>query len=101
MTDTPIIDAPDVCATIEMQTDGTGLRFAIEPAAKWIHIYATMDHTPALNHIEHMYCDAGAECNVYALNMFEADEVISKMRMIITCYEAIKSQNAREASNGH
>lgn len=96
MSDTPIIDAPDVCATIEMQTDGTGLRFAIEPAAKWIHIYATMDHDPSINHIENVFTEAGAECNVYTLNMFEAEEVIAKMRMVIACYEAIKAQNARE-----
>ena len=93
---TATIDAPDVSVSIEMQTDGAGLRFGIEPNAKWIHIYTVLDHEIGINHIEHVFTEAGADLNVYSVNMFEAEEVISKMRMVIACYDAIKAQNAKD-----
>lgn len=97
MSETPIIDAPDVCATIEMQTDGTGLRFSITPNAKqfYIDLVISQDLHLSINHIETDDFE-DVSFNIYSLLGFDAEEVISKMRMIIACYEAIKAQNARE-----
>lgn len=92
MTDTPTITVPNAVATIEMQTDGTGLRFAIEPSAKWIHISTVMDWELKESHCEEVIGQADSDVRVYSINMFEAEEVINKMRLIIACYESIKAE---------
>jgi uncharacterized radical SAM superfamily Fe-S cluster-containing enzyme len=94
MTDAPTITVPNAVATIEMQTDGTGLRFAIEPSAKWIHISTVMDWELKESHCEEVIGQADSDVRVYSINMFEAEEVINKMRLIIACYEALSGKVA-------
>ena len=96
MSDKPIINAPDACATIEMQTDGTGIRFAIEPSAKYIFVQVAIDWDLEPAHYEEVIGQSTTTIRAYDINSFEAEEVIAKMRMVIACYEAIKAQNARE-----
>lgn len=97
MSEVPTIEARETCVTIEMQTDGTGLRFSITPDAKQVCIdlaIAEYLHL-SVNHIESDAFD-DVSFNIYNLLGFEAQEVITKMRMVIACYEAIKAQNARD-----
>lgn len=96
MSDKPTINAPDACATIEMQTDGTGIRFAIEPSAKYIFVQVAIDWDLEPAHYEEVIGHLTTTIRAYDINSFEAEEVIAKMRMVIACYDAIKAQNERE-----
>lgn len=99
MREVPTIEARDTCATIEMQTDGTCLRFSITPDAKQLYVDLAIAEELLLS-INHIEADAFEDVsfNIYNLLGFDAEEVITKMRMVIACYEALKAQNVKEFS---
>lgn len=99
MSEVPTIETRDTCATIEMQTDGTCLRFSITPDAKQLYVDLAIAEDLHLS-VSHIEADAFEDIsfNIYNLLAFDAKEVIAKMRMVIACYEALKAQNVEEGA---
>ena len=91
-TNIPIIDAPDLQFTVEIQDDGFGLRLGLEQAPAnldWIHVMMMSSTDVKPSHIERDM-NGNGDLSVYHLAMIDADEFIPKLRLFLHAYDALK-----------
>jgi hypothetical protein len=103
MTDAPIIYSSELSATIEMHDDKdrhtTAVRFAMHKDCNFFDIFAVGDCLDSISHYEQVTIHEPNSCYdvdipVFKIGMFDAEEVINKMRLIIACYEALSGKVA-------